>query len=721
MAFLSSNNNSSSTTSISSISTFKLLGKKILNNGKSFDETMLNNGNTRHHKKVIPSNSTKKLLKRKTAPAISSKSKSKSKSKSSSSDTSTTNSTKLSSVDSISQVPKPMVYNPYGIQPNMPQNYSSSANNNITTSRQSNLSNSSNGNHISSSSQNVVHDASYYLHDGSNKVRVLPLPIENPNDFLPPEMKQEFVYLLDNFKFEGDHQIIGSGGTSEVKKIVIANHIKSPIYAFKKLNMIYSEDKNAYYKRCSKEYIIAKYLNSINQNDPRSAHIIGIFDLCKVPTTTFIARGWGYIMELGECDLFSLIIKPNWKKTDLAEKYCIFKQVALGIKFMHDNGIAHRDLKPENVLICNNGICKITDFGISNWYHESPKDFSSPVKLCKGMIGSPPYTSPEVMMWDEKKDYSKNLQKPFDPLKLDCYSLGILLFTLVNNMIPFIESCNKDSRYRDYVNGYENYIHFNNKDFRKDLKAGYNKGPGMEYSFAKGFKDSAVARVAWRLADPQEGTRYTMEKLMEDPWFQGIVTCIDSNYMEDYITKDPQEIISARKQSNKKTTEITIKESSTEPKSKDDLSPVTELDEEITIHTNDNNNNNGPAQIDSTLSKEDIDEMEPILMSVEKPHLETIISGVEVPQQENLFEEVNHSSLTNKVRNSPPVVSNVPLPPRKNVIHHHTLNSSNSNSRSSSIAGISRTTRSSAPSLYHSHHSALMTSSGGSTSYLSRK
>ena len=712
MAFLSSNN-SSSTTSISSISTFKLLGKKILNNGKSFDETMLNNGNTKHHKKVTPSNSTKKLLKRKTAPVISSKSKSKS-----SNSTNTTSTSKLTNVDSVSQVPKPMIYNPYGIQPNMPRNYSSSANNNITTSRQSNLSNSSNSNNISSS-QNGVHDASYYLHDGSTKVRVLPLPIENPNDFLPLEMKQEFVYLLDNFKFEGDHQVIGSGGTSEVKKIVIANYVRSPIYAFKKLNMIYSEDKNAYYKRCSKEYIIAKYLNSINQSDPRSSHIIGVFDLCKVPTTTFIARGWGYIMELGECDLFSLIIKPNWKKTDIAEKYCIFKQVASGIKFMHDNGIAHRDLKPENVLICSNGICKITDFGISNWYHETPKDFSSPIKLCKGMIGSPPYTSPEVMMWDEKKDYPKNLQKPFDPLKLDCYSLGILLFTLVNNMIPFIESCNKDSRYRDYVNGYENYIHFNDKNFRKDLKTGYNKGPGIEYSFAKGFKDSAVARVAWRLADPKEETRYTMDQLMEDPWFQGIVTCIDTNYMDDYITKDPQDIISARKQSDKKPTEVTLRESSTEPKTKDDLSPVTELDEDTTTQ---NNNNNEISHIDSSLIKEDIANMEPRLMSVEKPHLETIISGVEVPQQHIFPEEDGDSLLISKTRNSPPVTtSNASLPPRKNIIHHHTLNSSNMNSRSSSLGGVSRTPRSSAPSLYHSHHSPLMTSSGGSTSYLSRK
>ncbi|SMN19446.1 similar to Saccharomyces cerevisiae YKL198C PTK1 Putative serine/threonine protein kinase that regulates spermine uptake [Maudiozyma saulgeensis] len=745
MAFLSSRNSESSS-SISSVSTFKLLGKKLLNNGKSFDESI----NRNSAKKIIPSNATKKLLKRNTAPSklLSSNKKnvrdnrkissSSSESASESVSESSQLSTKLTSVDTS---PKPMVYNPYGSQPYIPTNNNS----------RNGMSRTSNNNSGTNSNSSGIRDASYYLHDGSTKIRVLPLPIEDPNDFLPTEMQQESVYLFDNFKFEGDHQVIGNGGTSEVKKIIVSQNGNtnttnntttivgnSTIYAFKKLNMIYSEDKDAYYKRCSREYIIAKYLNSINKyEDPNGLHIIGVFDLCKVPTTTFIARGWGYVMELGQCDLFSIITKPGWRNVDLNEKYCIFKQVCHGVKFMHDNGIAHRDLKPENVLICSGGICKITDFGISNWYHETPKDFTTPIKLCKGMIGSPPYTSPEVMMWDSKKDYPERLQLPFDPLKLDCYSLGILLYTLVNNMIPFVESCNKDSRFRDYVNGYENYIHYNNSNFRTSIDklshkiSYYKKGPGIEYNFAKGFKETSVSRVAWRLADPQPSTRYTMEELFEDPWFQGIITCIDTTTptnINEYIATDPQEIINKKRRSQSKE-ELNIdikKETSIEPRGKDDLSPVNEVieEEESIVQTIDSLQQEQENHNDVTLAES----------SLQKPQLETILSGIEVLAHPIITPD-NDINLTinRKTRTSTNVV---PIPTatpvsttttttttssssshtRKRVIHHHT---SVTNNRTTSFSGGTRT-RSSA-SLYHSHHSPLVTSSGGSIPYLSRK
>ena len=49
--------------------------------------------------------------------------------------------------------------------------------------------------------------------------------------------------------------------------------------------------------------------------------------------------------------------------------------MAQGVKFCHDNGVAHRDLKPENVLMSRDGVCKLTDFGISDWYHVEPQRF----------------------------------------------------------------------------------------------------------------------------------------------------------------------------------------------------------------------------------------------------------------------------------------------------------------------------------------------------------
>ncbi|CAI4567253.1 BGN_3a_G0031350.mRNA.1.CDS.1 [Saccharomyces cerevisiae] len=370
-------------------------------------------------------------------------------------------------------------------------------------------------------------DLGFYLHDGDSKIRMLPIPIVDPNEYLPDEMKEASIQLSDNFVFDDENKTIGWGGSCEVRKIR-SKYRKKDVFALKKLNMIYNETPEKFYKRCSKEFIIAKQLS-------HHVHITNTFLLVKVPTTAYTTRGWGFVMELGLRDLFAMIQKSGWRSVALAEKFCIFKQVACGVKFCHDQGIAHRDLKPENVLLSPDGVCKLTDFGISDWYHTDPHDLSSPVKKCAGMIGSPPYAPPEVMYYDLKKHYDTELQQPYDPRALDCYGLGIILMTLVNNVIPFLESCSFDTGFRDYCDAYENFIRLHDRAFRN--RGNYRPGPGMEYHLARNFKNGHASRVAWRLADPEAATRYTIDDLFEDPWFQGIETCVDAN--DKYVCKKP--------------------------------------------------------------------------------------------------------------------------------------------------------------------------------------
>lgn len=389
-----------------------------------------------------------------------------------------------------------MVYNPYG------------------------LNNPKNGLGQSSGSMNDGRgdaDLSFYMHDGDAHVRVLPLPIADPNTFLPDDMKQISITLTDNFTFDSDNQALGSGGSSEVRKIRSSYHSKN-LYALKKLNMIYDETPERFYKRCSKEFVVGKHLS-------QSVHVANTYCLVKVPTTTYTTRGWGFVIEICSKDLFQLMERSGWRSVPLPEKYCIFKQVANGVKFCHDQGIAHRDLKPENVLLTHDGVCKLTDFGISDWYNTDPDDPNSPIKSCEGMIGSSPYAPPEVMVYDSKKGSPESAQKPFNPLLMDSYALGIILMSLVNNILPFLESCNVDSRFRDYSSAYERYARYQNPHFRD--KSCHRPGPGAEYLLARNFDSSDAARVAWRLADPKPSTRYTMQDLCNDPWFQSIETCVD--------------------------------------------------------------------------------------------------------------------------------------------------------------------------------------------------
>ena len=58
-------------------------------------------------------------------------------------------------------------------------------------------------------------------------------------------------FLTDNFIFDSENKTLRSGGSSEVRKVRSAYRQKD-VYALKKLNMIYDESPEEFYKRCSK-------------------------------------------------------------------------------------------------------------------------------------------------------------------------------------------------------------------------------------------------------------------------------------------------------------------------------------------------------------------------------------------------------------------------------------------------------------------------------------
>ncbi|SCV02110.1 LANO_0F15302g1_1 [Lachancea nothofagi CBS 11611] len=385
-----------------------------------------------------------------------------------------------------------------------------------TSSNESNMIYNPYGTLSKNNTSSSQHDLSFYLHDGKDELPLLPIPLKDPNEYLPEGYKQYSVQLADNFAYpeknSADDLNLGSGGSSDVRTVRSAFH-KKELYALKKFKLLRNEKPDHFYQRCSKEFIMAKRLS-------KNPHIANTFYLVKVSTTTFMTRGWAFVMEY--CtggDLYSLITKPNWKKRPLSEKFEYWRQVVEGIKFIHSQGIVHRDIKPENVLITNEGLAKLTDFGISEWGHENPDDLESPVKLFDTYVGSPPYTSPEVMCFNDDNATKQDL-KPYDAYKMDCWALGVLLFTLVYQSTPFMEAYKTDSRFRSYVLAYDNFVDHNNPQFRKP--GTYKSGPGSEFQFGREFQNTNASRVAWRLADPDAKTRYTIDDIVADPWWASI-------------------------------------------------------------------------------------------------------------------------------------------------------------------------------------------------------
>lgn len=85
----------------------------------------------------------------------------------------------------------------------------------------------------------------------------------------------------------------------------------------------------------------------------------------------------------------------------------------------HAAGVLHRDVKPGNVLICSDGRCILTDFGVAR--SRSDSEITSPGLV----LGSPHYISPE-----------RAVGKEFGPPS-DLFSLGVTLYTAVEGRPPF--------------------------------------------------------------------------------------------------------------------------------------------------------------------------------------------------------------------------------------------------------------------------------------------
>lgn len=134
-----------------------------------------------------------------------------------------------------------------------------------------------------------------------------------------------------------------------------------------------------------------------------------VFDVAQAEGRVF------YSMELvhGE-DLATLLRRvgrlPAEKVVDIGLQLCA------GLTAAHAQGVLHRDLKPANVLIDENGLVRITDFGIAITTDDTGHH---------ALIGTPGYMSPEQLT-------------PGAPLseRSDVYAVGVVLYELLAGVLP---------------------------------------------------------------------------------------------------------------------------------------------------------------------------------------------------------------------------------------------------------------------------------------------
>uniref|UniRef100_A0A4W6EG12 calcium/calmodulin-dependent protein kinase n=1 Tax=Lates calcarifer TaxID=8187 RepID=A0A4W6EG12_LATCA len=100
-----------------------------------------------------------------------------------------------------------------------------------------------------------------------------------------------------------------------------------------------------------------------------------------------------------------------------------FRDVILGIEYLHYQKIVHRDIKPSNLLLGDDGHVKIADFGVSN-------QFEGNDALLSSTAGTPAFMAPETLS-DQRKSFSGKA--------LDVWAMGVTLYCFIFGKCPFID------------------------------------------------------------------------------------------------------------------------------------------------------------------------------------------------------------------------------------------------------------------------------------------
>ncbi|CAF4702906.1 unnamed protein product [Rotaria sp. Silwood1] len=209
------------------------------------------------------------------------------------------------------------------------------------------------------------------------------------------------------------------------------------------------------------EVVLAK---NVNTNEFAAVKVIDInrlkgndvvirkeIDLHKLFRHENIIRFYGYKQQYSNYYLFLEYasggelfdkIEPDVGMPEyLAQHY--FKQVVAGMAYLHSLGVAHRDLKPENLLIANNNVLKICDFGLATLFRsQTTKEERKLTTYC----GTAPYSSPEV--W---------AKTPYRGEPVDVWSCGIILTAMLTGELPWDQPSYQNPEYKRWLD--RDYYH----------------------------------------------------------------------------------------------------------------------------------------------------------------------------------------------------------------------------------------------------------------------
>ncbi|MCD8510852.1 MAG: Stk1 family PASTA domain-containing Ser/Thr kinase [Bacillus sp. (in: Bacteria)] len=194
---------------------------------------------------------------------------------------------------------------------------------------------------------------------------------------------------------------IGGGGMADVylaRDIILDREV-----AVKVLKPQFSED-DEFIRRFRREAQAATSLSHPN--------VVNIFDVGEEDKLYYI------VMEYVQGSTLKNYIQQKGK-LQVHEAVHIMEQITSAIDHAHENHIVHRDIKPHNILLSNDGLAKVTDFGIARAMSDAT------ITHTNSVLGSVHYLSPEQARGGNVT------------YKSDIYSLGIVMYEMLTGDVPF--------------------------------------------------------------------------------------------------------------------------------------------------------------------------------------------------------------------------------------------------------------------------------------------
>lgn len=194
---------------------------------------------------------------------------------------------------------------------------------------------------------------------------------------------------------------VGNGGMATVYKAKC--HVLNRFVAVKILRDEFTTDEE-FIKRFNSEAQAVASLTHPN--------IVSVYDVGNEGDLYYIVMELVQGKTLKEIILEDGMLSWKWSVN-------VAIQIASALETAHKNNIVHRDIKPHNIIITEDGVAKVTDFGIAKAVSNST------ITAFGTTIGSVHYFSPE------------HARGGYTDAKSDLYSLGVVMYEMLTGRVPF--------------------------------------------------------------------------------------------------------------------------------------------------------------------------------------------------------------------------------------------------------------------------------------------